>query len=294
LSAAEIKLPLPAKELVPHRNSMLLIQTLDGYTEESASAKVVIKDDSLFTKKNGEIDPVVYVEFLAQLVAAHSGYEAKLNDGIPKTGFLVGIKDFQIQSAAQAGDELHLSLKKDYSFDQMSYLAGEVIKGQDIIGSGTLKLWEQHENDPILSNKDVNEPAIPGLKKKWKDLADQMFLNEQIMKYIISLGKDNQQFLTEISFDHKFIGFDGHFPGMPMLPGVVMLKTGLLIGEIIAEQPLMPVNIKQAKFAKSILPNEKIQISSSLQSNENSINIGTVITKNHETCAKFSMDCVKH
>ena len=294
MSAAEIKLPLPAKELVPHRDSMLLLQTLDGYTEESANARILVKDELLFIKNSGQIDPVVYVEFLAQLVAAHSGYTAKLDGGSVKTGFLVGIKDFHIKSTVKAGDELHLSIKKDYSFDQISYLTGEVKKGNDIIGSGTLKLWEHNEDDPVLPDNSRNEPTEPMVKREWQELADQMFLNEQILKYIVSIKEYDQQFITEISFGNGFIGFKGHFPGMPILPGVIMLKTGLLLGEVITKHSLLPVNIKQAKFAKSILPNEKIKVSSTFQSNRDAIRLSTVIIKNQETCAKFSIDCIKH
>ena len=71
---SQYPLPCPAHELVPHRNSMLLITELTEYGDDFATSEVVIQENNLFAGHDGTLDPVVFVEFLAQLVAAHSGY----------------------------------------------------------------------------------------------------------------------------------------------------------------------------------------------------------------------------
>ncbi|HES60160.1 MAG TPA: hypothetical protein ENO18_07000, partial [Caldithrix sp.] len=121
---SNLKLPAPAIDLVPHRNRMLLIDSLDEFSRDRGRGHLQISDKNLFIKNNGRLDAVVYIELLAQLIAAHSGYEAQLNNSISKIGFLVGLKDLKFYQFVSAGDIIDMHIKKDYEFDKISYVCG--------------------------------------------------------------------------------------------------------------------------------------------------------------------------
>ena len=57
---------------------------------------------------------------------------------------------------------------------------------------------------------------------------------------------------TEIKFDKNFIGFIGHFPDNPILPGVVIINVMIRIYELYKNQKYTLSKIKQAKFIEPI------------------------------------------
>jgi 3-hydroxyacyl-[acyl-carrier-protein] dehydratase len=294
LSIPSLKLPIAAIDLVPHRNRMLLIDHLDEFGKDTGRAYLQISDNNLFIKKNSTLDSIVYTELLAQLIAAHSGYESKLNKSDPKMGFLVGIKDFNIHKTVSVGDMIDMHIKKDYEFDQINFVTGEILLDKKVIAEGTLKLWEQPGN-----NKDFGSPKeenLPNRKFQLSDnpgkiIIDSMVLNKAILTnlYDLVISKDYTSVDGQLYFSDDFIGFDGHFPGKPLLPGIVMMKTGVLISEIVLGKHLQVEKIKHAKFAKSIFPKQKVNLNVKFKNQDNTIQINIILTQNEETCAKYTI-----
>jgi len=62
-------------------------------------------------------------------------------------------------------------------------------------------------------------------------------------------------------FSEKFIGFDGHFPNTPILPGVVQLSCIRYMCSMFFNRELNIFQIPKVKFIKMILPEEKFKIS---------------------------------
>ena len=60
----------------------------------------------------------------------------------------------------------------------------------------------------------------------------------------------------KFSCPQDFEAFDGHFPGNPILPGVVLLETGNMALELIMNRPVIIRGIKRMKIAGSILPGQ--------------------------------------
>jgi 3-hydroxyacyl-[acyl-carrier-protein] dehydratase len=290
----KIKLPALAIDLVPHRNRMLLINSLDEFSKDSGRGHLNISDKNLFIKNNRQLDSIVYVELLAQLIAAHSGYESKLEASEPKVGFLVGLKDLEIHQSVSAGNMVDMRIKKDYEFDQITYVKGKILYNSGIIAEGTLKLWEQPGSDfqPELSNID-NQPI-----KKYQ-ITDQtaskivngMELSRAIVDnlYELNFTEDQSSVEAKLYFSDEFIGFDGHFPGSPLLPGILMMKTGLLISEIALEKSINVKKIKNAKFARSIFPRQEVNLKIDFKNKDDLLQLSAVLSHKNEVCAKYSI-----
>ena len=64
--------------------------------------------------------------------------------------------------------------------------------------------------------------------------------------------------LAHFSFPTSFVGFQGHFPGKPILPGVCLIQAMLSLYEAYHRIPIRLVELKTAKFIAPVLPAEDI------------------------------------
>lgn len=290
----DLRLPAPAIDLVPHRNRMLLIDRLDEFGKDTGRAQLKISNKSLFINNDGRLDSIVYVELLAQLIAAHSGFESKLDNAVPKVGFLVGIKDLYIFQSVSAGELIDIQIKKDYEFDQITYVSGKIFHDNALIAEGTLKLWEQPAGNFEPESLQIDNQPIKKYQltdRSANEIVDKMELNIAVYQniYELNLAEDHSSVAAQLYFSDDFVGFDGHFPGDPLLPGVIIMKTGLLISELTLGNRLCVKKIKHAKFAKSVYPKQEVNLNVNFKEYNDSILINAALKHEDEICAKYSI-----
>ena len=58
-----------------------------------------------------------------------------------------------------------------------------------------------------------------------------------------------------------FIGFDGHFPGYPVLPAMLQVLLGIIVSEELYGQKLTLQKLVKAKFMAQIRPEQTITVS---------------------------------
>ncbi len=83
----------PIHTLVPHSGSMLLLDRLVAYDEQSLSAEVTIRETSPFVR-DGVVGGWFGLEYMAQAVAAFAGRLSRASGLPPKLGFLLGTRRF--------------------------------------------------------------------------------------------------------------------------------------------------------------------------------------------------------
>ncbi len=65
---------------------------------------------------------------------------------------------------------------------------------------------------------------------------------------------------SEFCFPATFPAFGGHFPGIPILPGIVQLSSVRYIAEQALGKLLQPEKYNKVKFRSMIKPEQKVQI----------------------------------
>jgi predicted hotdog family 3-hydroxylacyl-ACP dehydratase len=98
--------------LVPHSATMSLLGRLLAADAETLSAEVAIGPDTLFCSE-GVVGAWVGVEYMAQAVAAHAGYGARLRGEPVRVGFLLGTRRYTCAVATfPAGSVLHVRVQR--------------------------------------------------------------------------------------------------------------------------------------------------------------------------------------
>ncbi|MTD26908.1 hypothetical protein [Erwinia sorbitola] len=89
---------------------------------------------------------------------------------------------------------------------------------------------------------------------------------------------------ADFYFPAEFIGFQGHFPGNPILPGIVQI---MLARYTAAQGGSGLVHcIKRCKFLQSIRPKDNVTVRVEQRGNENRYQ--AVISANNNLCAMLS------
>ena len=74
---------------------------------------------------------------------------------------------------------------------------------------------------------------------------------------------DGNGFEAEFSLNGDFTGFEGHFPGNPVMPGIYLVTACLLAaGEALGSSVKMS-RLRSAKFFSPVAPGDKVAIKAS-------------------------------
>ncbi len=83
-------------------------------------------------------------------------------------------------------------------------------------------------------------------------------LRKEIKLYMSKLRDDGSVLTAHFCFGPEFIGFKGHFPGKPVLPGVCKIQAVLCMLEATTQKVSKLKEIISAKFFAPVTCNEEI------------------------------------
>lgn len=113
-------------------------------------------------------------------------------------------------------------------------------------------------------------------------------IQQQIRSYISDTVQSDDKITAACSFPTDFIGFDGHFPDNPVLPGICMIQTVLAIGSV--EQELTLKEIAQAKFFSPVTANERCSFELTVLPHDDSdFVIKATVSRGSEKIAKIEL-----
>lgn len=135
-------LPIGVEGVIPHGESMRMIDRLVQIGERNARTEFVVRQDCLLVDASGRLDELAYVEMIAQSFAACHGFHLTGEVGKVHRGLLIGIKDVVVSGEAFAGDRLTVIVRKITRFGDFGVVEGDVLH-QDgkLIATGQVKIW---------------------------------------------------------------------------------------------------------------------------------------------------------
>ncbi len=253
--------PVNATELIPHRGNMLLMPELTYASSEKAEAFFAVPAEGLMVRRDSTLIPVALIEMSAQLTAAWIGWEKRNGRNMSNSGYLVGIKDFAVNGKVMSGDKLKIRVTKKETIGPVIVIDSKVFANDREAASGELKIWN---NPPDLPEKKTPETEsgsgelnIHGTEF-FEKRAD---IDREIVRSIIGFNADDENSVAaKLVFNESFPGFDGHFPGKPVVPGILLLETVMLIKELHLKSELALTGISQVKFSLPVLPRQPVEL----------------------------------
>ena len=88
------RIDIPVKDLVPHSDDMVLLDSADLWHEQGLTASLEIRKDSLFYEPQG-VPTWVGLEYMGQAIAAYAGFAARQDNAPVRIGFLVSCRRYE-------------------------------------------------------------------------------------------------------------------------------------------------------------------------------------------------------
>ncbi|MBW2742637.1 MAG: hypothetical protein JRE64_28365, partial [Deltaproteobacteria bacterium] len=96
--------------------------------------------------EDGIVDDAIYLEMMAQSIAALNGFkQLGISESAPE-GFLLGAKNFKILKQSRVGDKLTLSVYKYARYGDFGVIKGTISRDKEMLAQGEIKVW--HNSKP--------------------------------------------------------------------------------------------------------------------------------------------------
>jgi len=105
----------------------------------------------------------------------------------------------------------------------------------------------------------------------------------------VSPGAEPGSFKAEFCFDPALPVFQGHFPGRPLLPGVVQIEMVRYATDVFTGARHDIVRVKKAKFSGEIVPGRTITMEAQTSADADSANIKATLRVGETEAATISM-----
>lgn len=144
---------IAAIELVPHRSTMLWLDTVVRVDPESVAALAHITEDS-FLLRDGGLPVWTGVEFMAQTIAAWSGYQAKSQGRPVAIGFLLGTRRFETHCQQfKVGETLRIEARKELIAENgLAMFDCRILVNNQSVAAAKLSVYEPADAIGYLEN----------------------------------------------------------------------------------------------------------------------------------------------
>ena len=139
-------------ELVPHSGKMSLLDNIVEYRDGWLRAEVSITADSMFADEHG-VPAWIGLEYMAQAVAAYSGWQERLKGGPPKLGFLLGTRKYLCSSDYFAiGTTLIITVQLEMEAANGLHVFQCVLQGRGVEASANLNVFQPDDPEKFLQD----------------------------------------------------------------------------------------------------------------------------------------------
>ncbi len=130
----------PIEDLVPHGYPIRALDDLIEWEPGRAVCRLQLKPGAAFVR-DGRVASVVALEYMAQAVAACSGYEAYLGGGRVRVGMIVGVRRMDlIQPHISVGSLVKLVVERVRGNEEVSTFKGMTYADEQLVAEAHLTL----------------------------------------------------------------------------------------------------------------------------------------------------------
>ena len=281
------RLNVAAEELLPHKGKMCCIDTLVDCREDGAEAVVALRRGHALVDAAGRMDSFGFIELAAQTAGAMHGWLAGENR--PELAMLVGVQKFAAPGMARLGDALRISVSVLGRLEDMLSLGFSIGKdGSDNppLAEGRLSVFVPQANDARfggMARPIIPETAIPGNRTEVpRNVPDSIPLYVVGKPHVLDEG-GKRTVAADFSFTADFPGFDGHFPGNPIVPGIVQLMAAAHAAS--QGRPSGIASLSRCKFLRPVVPNEKMHVLADVEEEEGALRCRARVSVENMPCA---------
>ena len=256
-------LPCLNRELIPQKGRMGFNQLLIKAEKEDTQSTITIEKGNLFLDDNNQLSSIAMIEFVNQLRASVQGYNVDYQQAkAMNMGLFVGLQDVEFIKPVFLGDTLTLRGFVTEEISQVSFFQGMILRSGEEIARLVTKLYEVNDPAELESIIAPERTAAKGSNAKSEPNNHPVYIPSHMQRLLYSyiqekiIGEDCISFT--IACPDDFDAFDGHFPGNPILPGVILLEVGKLGLDLLLERNVNLAGIKKMKISGVVLPNQVV------------------------------------
>lgn len=120
----------PVSELVPHQKPILALDELTSWEVGHAEGRLTIRDDNPLLR-DGCIDAVMALEFMAQATAACLGMEAYVDGGNVRVGMVIACRSMKVhRQQLRVGETFVVKADQVRGTDSISHYDGALLDEQ--------------------------------------------------------------------------------------------------------------------------------------------------------------------
>jgi len=138
-----VSLPCPVNGLIPQKPPMRVVDNILTIGERTAEVSVTIVEDMPFIGPDGVVDETVYLEMMAQAIAAFNGFINAGRTSCSHEGLLLGAKKLTISGQSKVGDRLNISVFKQARYGDFGIIKGIITREDEVVADGEIKIWHK-------------------------------------------------------------------------------------------------------------------------------------------------------
>lgn len=148
--------PYAIETLLPQSGAMVLVDKVVEAGESHIVVELTVRDDGLFSGTNHTVPAWVGLEYMAQAVAAYSGYQRKRRGLEIDLGFLLGTRFYSCSVGEFAcGARLTVRAEKIIEAANDMVVFDCSLKGNDVEASSKLNLLMPQDSREFLAGKGI-------------------------------------------------------------------------------------------------------------------------------------------
>ena len=148
--------PYSIEELIPQSQTMVLLNRVLDIGEGYIIAELKVRDDGLFSNFEPNVPAWLGLEYMAQAVAAFSGYQRKCKGEAIGLGFLLGTRHYQCSVGSfPCGSYLQVRAEKIIEAANDMSVFECTVDGVNIKASGRLNVMLPQDSKKFLAGKGI-------------------------------------------------------------------------------------------------------------------------------------------